>query len=297
MESSTPLADAFLRKWKGAAPADLAPLESLLREQVEEARRRSPAPPLRPEDLVGHLAERAPPEGDPVAALGGLHLPDLVVAWAALAGSGSAQRELESALGQAAAAVARVDGNVAFVDEVVQQVRERLLIGSPGGGPRLTEYSGRGPLSAWARVIALRLALNRKGAPGREVPLAPEALAIAAGAASNGPPSIASAEQARMLQRALSGAVSELSAEDRMLLRYHFADGLPFERIAPLYGTHRTTISRRMAALRERLLSRAREILVSDLGQPADAVSSILGVAERGHLELSITAMLRTPTG
>ncbi|HVE85624.1 MAG TPA: sigma factor-like helix-turn-helix DNA-binding protein [Myxococcales bacterium] len=294
--SSTPLADAFLRKWKGAAPADLAPLESTLRERAEEARRRFPEPALRAEDLAAHLAERTPPEGDPVTGLGGLQLSDLLLAWAALAGSATAQRELDAALGQAAAAVARVDGSRAFVDEVVQQLRERLLLGSAGGGARLVEYSGRGPLAAWARVIALRLALNRKGGAAREVPLAPDALVRAAGAVTGGAPSLMGVEQARLLQSALTRALAELSADDRMLLRYHFADGLPFERIAPLFGTHRTTISRRMSALRDRLMARAREILVAELGQSSDALSSVLQAAG-AHLDLSISVMLRTPAG
>jgi RNA polymerase sigma-70 factor (ECF subfamily) len=47
----------------------------------------------------------------------------------------------------------------AFADEVRQRVRERLLVDA-GGGPRIVEYSGRGSLASWARVTAVREALD-----------------------------------------------------------------------------------------------------------------------------------------
>ena len=51
-------------------------------------------------------------------------------------------------------AIARLDARGDLVDEALQQVREKLLVGA--GTPRIVEYRGKGALAAWVQVIAVR---------------------------------------------------------------------------------------------------------------------------------------------
>jgi RNA polymerase sigma-70 factor (ECF subfamily) len=58
------------------------------------------------------------------------------------------------------AAAKRLDRSGGMVDELRQRLWEILFVGSGRGGPRIGEYRGRGPLSAWVRTCAKRAALR-----------------------------------------------------------------------------------------------------------------------------------------
>src|SRR5688572_13887156 len=60
--------------------------------------------------------------------------------------------------------VGKVDSNRAFVDEVSQRVREKLLVGEDRA---IDQYKGTGPLGRWVRVIATRIALDLKRADAK----------------------------------------------------------------------------------------------------------------------------------
>src|SRR3954463_14160155 len=51
--------------------------------------------------------------------------------------------------------------------EISALVLERLLVREDGGAPRISQFSGKGPLVAWLRMIASRVAidLQRKAPP------------------------------------------------------------------------------------------------------------------------------------
>ena len=46
--------------------------------------------------------------------------------------------------------------NQAERDEVVQEARRVLLVGSPDGAPKIGTYLGQGPLKNWVAVVAIR---------------------------------------------------------------------------------------------------------------------------------------------
>src|SRR5688572_31992928 len=86
------------------------------------------------------------------------------LAWSAGRGDEAALRVFGPWLDtEATQAARRVDRNAAFVDEVRQALRIRLLVGE-AGRVRIDDYMGRGPLRAWLGVAALRIALNLKRA-------------------------------------------------------------------------------------------------------------------------------------
>lgn len=82
---------------------------------------------------------------------------------AATQGSLSAQRRLEAEyFGRIPAFVASMKLGAALVDDVAQDVRQKLLVGEP---PKILSYVGRGSLAALIRVTATRTAISalRKG--------------------------------------------------------------------------------------------------------------------------------------
>src|SRR5947209_904462 len=66
--------------------------------------------------------------------------------------------------------VARVGREPSFVEEVRQTVREKLLVAAADAPPRIVEYTGRGALAAWLRIIAVRAALNLRRRRGDVAP-------------------------------------------------------------------------------------------------------------------------------
>ena len=90
------------------------------------------------------------------------HLADLYLAFAAGRGIPAAVTRLAARIAPAIApAIRRIDGSPAFLDEVCQVVRVRLLVGA-AEPPRIAAYRATGPLDAWLRVTAVRAALNIK---------------------------------------------------------------------------------------------------------------------------------------
>src|SRR5262249_14320770 len=107
----------------------------------------------------------------PDVALDRVHAPDLYLACALATGDRAAVAAFErEILRPLRGYLARVHGQAAFADEVTQALRERLLI-SPTGAPRIASYSGRGPLAAWVRMAAIRLARDHLRARKDHVPL------------------------------------------------------------------------------------------------------------------------------
>ena len=90
------------------------------------------------------------------------HADDLDLASACVTGDRDALEKLEVLIERQAEAIARVDRSHDFIREIQQRVRMRLLVGANDGRPRIVDYAGRGPLAAFVRVAALRLALMEK---------------------------------------------------------------------------------------------------------------------------------------
>src|SRR5688572_27012642 len=99
---------------------------------------------------------------DPRGTLAALALEDLALALAGALGEANAVAEVERTIIEPLPrTLSRLRPTSELVDELRQELREKLFVGTNGGAPKLLEYKGRGPLGAWARVIALRAAYDR----------------------------------------------------------------------------------------------------------------------------------------
>src|SRR5439155_17675697 len=111
------------------------------------------------------------------------------------------------------------------------------------------DYSGRADLRMWIRTTAVRLAidlLRRK----RALPIDDDELAALPALADD--PEVAHLKDRYRdeLRTAIGEAIGALEARDRLLLKYHYVDGLAIDRIGALYGVHRATAARWLGAAR-----------------------------------------------
>lgn len=233
--------------------------------------------------FMRHLAERS--KGQP----GDLRAVDLYLACACLAGDRAALAALDArVIAKLDKAVAGVDPSPDFVDELRQRVRERLLVGSP---PRLTEYAGQGSLLGWARTVAVRLALNLKRDLGRETPEDDEVLAELPLTGRDVELDFVRAQHREDFTTAFREALAALEPRERNALRLSYVDRLSIDQIGAIYGAHRATAARWLAAAREKLVDGTRARLSERLKLTASEVDSLLG-ALQSNLEVSLNRFL-----
>jgi RNA polymerase sigma-70 factor (ECF subfamily) len=242
-------------------------------------------------DFVAYVAERMGPE--PLdGALAGLHATELYLCCACLRGNPPALLAFDARyLSQVGVFVARMRVPGAFVDELTQVLRERLFVGDK---PRLREYSGRGGLHNWLRVVTVRTALNLRRRRTELLATAPPESERAETAAQPDPELAYIKERyAGALDEALNRAFAQLSSEQRHLLRLHFLDGITLDQLAASLGVHRATVARRIAEARRAVLTYAQEWIGDRFALESAELGSLIGVLRSG-LELSISRLLKS---
>ena len=175
------------------------------------------------------------------------------------------------------------------IDEVKQELRRKLLV-SDGGAPRIADYSGRADLRTWLRTAAVRTSIDliRRR---RDVPVEEEELAALPAIADD--PELAHMKERYRgeLGTAIAEAIALLVPRDRLLLKYHYIDGLSIDRIGAIYDIHRATAARWVASAREALGVQAQRLLSARLGVTSSQLRSIARMVE-SQLDLSIQRLL-----
>ena len=216
---------------------------------------------------------------------------DLALAYAVAAGDPVAVRRFDELVdGELVAAARAIDRAPAFVDEIRQQARVRLVVGD-GGPPRIASYRGGGPLRAWVAIATRRLALNAKrggdaGDAGTEV------LAELVDREPDPELQHLRALYKTELKEALVAALAALDDRGRAVLRLRFVEGLELAQIGRVYRVHESTASRWVTAARERVATDARERLMARLGIATATADSVARLVASG-LELSVARLLR----
>jgi RNA polymerase sigma-70 factor (ECF subfamily) len=189
------------------------------------------------------------------------------------------------------AVLSRMTGvNGDIVDEVKQQLRRRLLV-AEGGPPGIVQFSGRGELRRWLKVLAVRQALQLRGRTNREEGATgdrrlEEAILPA------GDPRLDYIK--RLYQHEFTAAIAQalpmLSDREQTVLRQSFVDGLTIDELGRLHRVHRATAARWIAGAQSRLSAETRLILKRRLNVNGSELSSILRLIRSG-LELSMTGI------
>ena len=214
---------------------------------------------------------------------------DAYLAAACAAGESAALRVFEEELIlRVPEMIRRVDPGVAFAGDICQQVRIRLLVRDDERPARIARYTGEVPLSAWIRVIALRLALNAKRGPkGSEA---------AEGASEDVAIDDPELEYLRghyrePFVRSFKAALAALPKDDRTVLRLHYVDGVNIDGIGKIFQVHRATVARWLTRIRSDVLVQAKALLAEQVGAELDEASSVMG-ALAGEVELTLSRVL-----
>jgi RNA polymerase sigma-70 factor (ECF subfamily) len=174
----------------------------------------------------------------------------------------------------------------AFVDEVRQRLRERLLLGT-----RLLDYSGRGALGGWVRVAAVRVALDLLDA-NKERDEGENGLDDSLVGTADPELLVLRERYLPQFRAAFQRAVDALQPRERSLLRLYLVDGLSIGRIGELFGKSRATVGRMVVDCREKLLEETKAQLGVLTGASEDEVRSLIRLLQ-SQLDVSVQRLLQ----
>lgn len=216
---------------------------------------------------------------------------ELGLALACDAGDPRALSRIEARYGPAVEAALRamkLDDDVR--DEVWQEVRRKLLV-RDGGPIKLVGYAGRGTLQGLLKVTATRVALTLLRDRGRERPTAATDLEAIGGDAAE--LDFVKVEARAAFRAAFADAIGSLDAHGRNLLRLHFLRKVTLESLASMYGVHRATIVRQLAAARAHVERETGKALRARLDLGKEEVEGVVDLV-RSHFDVSVERLLRT---
>jgi RNA polymerase sigma-70 factor (ECF subfamily) len=217
---------------------------------------------------------------------------DLYLAFACGAANPAALRTFELEFGpDLRTAGARMRLSPERIEDVRQQLWQKLFVGQ-GGPPRILEYSGRGGLRPWFRVVVVRALLDDARRAGRAPePVSDEwALEIPSSADD---PEVQYLKQmyGHEFRQAFEQAVSALSVEDRNALRSYYAERMTIDAMAVAFGIHRATAARRVERARQNLVNATRRLLAERLALSTQALESVIRLVE-SNLHISVQRLL-----
>lgn len=217
------------------------------------------------------------------------HGAELYLCCACVNGDVEATRALEAeALPQVVKAITRIDSDAQFVEEALQTLRDKLLVGPKA---KIADYAARGPLVAWLSVAAARVALDAiRSRNARKIQHTdlPDRLAQSDTSPLN---DIVRSRYADSFQRALKRAVSSLPSRERNLLRLQLVGRCSIDQLGRMYLVHRATAARWLENARNRVFESVREQMKME-HHLTDGEFDSIARGVRSQLDLSITATI-----
>lgn len=286
----------FLQHHPGAHAASADRLAEALSAGFALGQERWPTVALSAERFALHVATQLPPgEADPVQALRALHLDDLYLTAACLAGQTEALLAFDSEiLSQVPAFAARFRLSAAQLEDLRHGLRERLLFGAARDGQRLlSQYSGSGGLKSWVRVVVVRSALDLLRDKDEMLSQSDGDARVREVMAEKDDPELRylRTRYKTEYEHAVKEAFNALSDEQRSVMQLYYVDGLNTRQIARLFHVNATTASRWVAGARETIARETRRILQERLHVTDGELESIYR-AIRSQLAVSIRSAL-----
>ncbi|MBK7076338.1 MAG: hypothetical protein IPH44_29005 [Myxococcales bacterium] len=272
----------------GDRPALQAQLERLRAEAVAAFPDLEVDPGLFARELARRLGVLVSP-----AQLATVRAAHVHLAIACAAGDELAIRRLDRDLlaGELRATGARLKARPELVEEVAGQLRRLVFTSEPGRQAAVSAFSGRCDLQSYLRVIATRELVKLIGKDRRLVQFDEDAI-VSLIAPGDGPDLLEMrARYKPEVDAAIRAALVGLPAAERALLRYSVVDGWSIDRIAALYGLHRSTAARRVSAARDQLAAAIRAEVAARLAISIDEVDSIVRLVQ-SKLEVSLERLL-----
>jgi RNA polymerase sigma-70 factor (ECF subfamily) len=233
-----------------------------IQELLERGSAAWPGVTVSAQTLALHLGRLAAEDGRS-ASERAAHSGDLYLACACATGDARALSLFDThLLSRVDVFVARIDASPQFGELVRHELRDRLLTAAPGTLPRIARYSARGPLGAWVRMAAVRLAIDLKRA-NNPVLLADRLPDV--GDTKNPEVQLIKSRYAAEYQRALAQAWQTVSVRERTVLRLHYVAGRTIDEIGASYQVHRATAARWIVSAREHVLDEMLRLLSARL--------------------------------
>ena len=214
------------------------------------------------ERSVGHrFRDGTPAEMDVVRYLDSLHVEDLALAAACLAGADRAWEHLITTLRPTLYAAARaLTKDEAAARELADTLWAELYgVGSTKASvetgterrPLLTYFHGRSKLSTWLRSVLAQRHVDRIRVTQRIDPLDGDEPAESVAHAATADPD--RDRYRTLLDGALGAALDGLEAGDRLRLALYYLQGLTLAQIGQITREHEATISRKLSRTRKQL--------------------------------------------
>jgi len=256
------------------AALDEIELEELLVKVIHDGRSAWPGVDVEPEAFLRHLAERVPSDLSLKEGIETMHTQDLYLACGCLLKNTRAMALFDSSF------IARISGRTAGEradGELAQVFRVRMLLGADGQPPKIASYVGRGPLSAWVRVSAARMAVdlqrNAQDPPVdpawavRGVALDPELLMV-------------KERYGEEFGKALEAAFLRLTTRIRTILQLYFLEGVGAAQIAQSYGTSTRTVQRWIVSAQNGIVDEVRAAMTKRYQLSNSQLDSLFGAVE-----------------
>ena len=242
--------------------------------------------------------------------LDGLHADDLCLVIACERGDQAAWSDLFEGYGTTVRSAARTaSSNEAMADDVAQSIWAELhgLKARDDGRPagKLAYYSGAGSLGGWLRAVVGQLAIDQHRRQARLIQTEEDAdfdrlahdlddgsaASMAFHSSPNPEEELTRDLAAADVEKGLGRALSELDAEDRLLMKLYYFDGLRLREAGAVLGFHEATASRRLTRIHREVRERVEAILMKEHGwTKAEATRSLGEVA--AHLQADVQPML-----
>jgi RNA polymerase sigma-70 factor (ECF subfamily) len=255
-------------------------LETILDDLWRKARAAWPAVVLSSDAFMRHVAERLPPDEQALAALRDLPAPDLYLAAACLARDPVAMTAFDQRfLVPVVASLGRRGRSAAVTDEIQQVLRTRMLVGVGQGGPRIAAYTGRGPLDAWVRMAAARVAvdLHRAHIRGLKRPAdMPDPVM--------GDPELVYFQRhyGHVFREAFQASLQELSDREAAMVQMYFLEEATAKQIARVFQVTHRSVRRWVREAREKILESTRARLMAQLDVSGEQLESVIRLVQDG---------------
>jgi RNA polymerase sigma-70 factor (ECF subfamily) len=220
-----------------------------------------------------------------------LHLGDLGIAWGVSRNDARAVASLASILRKLDASIARIGASPELIEEIKQAMASSLVLPRPGRPPEILDYSGRGPMAAWLRVIAVRRARRLVQRERQNAPADDERLIEHLATSGRFDIDYAKAAHRDAISAALRDALSDLQPRQRTLLRYQIIDHIGVTEIGAIYAVHRATAARWAAEARDALLEALRRRVTERLRVTDDEVDTLVRLVG-SQVEVSLARLL-----
>ncbi|MFN2455925.1 MAG: RNA polymerase sigma factor [Pyrinomonadaceae bacterium] len=177
--------------------------------------------------------------------------------------------------------------------------------GKPAG--KIGYYSGRGSLGGWLQAVVRQLAIDAHRRDAKLVQTetdtdfdyytndardnGKEQARNISPAQSDPEQDFAERESAEKLEKALAFVVRELAAEDRLLVKLYYFDGLSLREAGAILCVHEATASRRLTRLHKEVRTRVEAVLMKDHGWTRAETARWMAEVSAG-LETNLEALL-----